>query len=127
MKLRKMPNDLSECPPLPPQSGLRRHELFPIILIVAIDFMGLGLVLPVMPFYAEHNGATPLAVGSLIAAFALCQFLAGPVLGRLSDRYGRKPILILSQIGSLLGYILLALSKTLWLTFAARIIDGLTA
>jgi MFS family permease len=118
--------DLSEFPQ-PPLPGLRRRDLFSILLIVSIDFSGLGLVLPVMPFYAERNGASAFAVGALIAVFALCQFLAGPVLGRLSDRYGRKPILLLSQIGSFLGYILLGLSKTLWLTFAARIIDGLTA
>ena len=126
-KLRNMPRNISERSQPPTQPVLRRRELFPIILIVAVDFLGLGLVLPVMPFYAEQNGASPFSAGALIAVFGLCQFLAGPVLGRLSDRYGRKPILLLSQIGSLFGYILLALSQTLWLTFAARIIDGLTA
>jgi MFS family permease len=127
MKLRNMPRNISERSQPPTRPVLRRRELFPIILIVAVDFLGLGLVLPVMPFYAEQNGASPFSAGALIAVFGLCQFLAGPLLGRLSDRYGRKPILLLSQIGSLFGYILLALSQTLWLTFAARIIDGLTA
>jgi MFS family permease len=84
---------MSEYPQLSARPSLRRRELFPIILIVAVDFMGLGLVLPVMPFYAEHNGASPFAAGALIAVFGLCQFLAASVLGRLSDRYGRKPIL----------------------------------
>jgi multidrug resistance protein len=107
--------------------ALRAQSMLPIFMIVAVDFMGLGLILPLMPFYSEHNGASALTVGALISVYALCQFLAGPILGRLSDRYGRKPILLLSQVGSFAGYILFALSNTLWLIFIARIIDGLTA
>ncbi|QHN02631.1 MFS transporter [Granulicella sp. WH15] len=101
--------------------------LVPVFLIVFTDIMGFGLMIPLLPFYAEHFGASAFTVGLLLSVFALCQLLAGPPLGQLSDRIGRKPVLVLSQIGTLAGYILLALSNTLWLIFLARIIDGLTA
>ena len=101
--------------------------LVPIFLIVFTDIMGFGLMIPLLPFYAEHFGASAFTVGLLLSVFALCQLLAGPPLGQLSDRIGRKPLLVISQIGTLAGYILLALSNTLWLIFAARILDGLTA
>jgi multidrug resistance protein len=101
--------------------------LFPVFLIVFTDIMGFGLMIPLLPFYAEHFGASAFTVGLLLSVFALCQLLAGPPLGQLSDRIGRKPVLVISQIGTLAGYILLALSNTLWLIFVARIIDGLTA
>jgi multidrug resistance protein len=101
--------------------------LVPVFLIVFTDIMGFGLMIPLLPFYAEHFGASAFTVGLLLSVFALCQLLAGPPLGQLSDRIGRKPVLVISQIGTLAGYILLALSNTLWPIFAARIIDGLTA
>jgi multidrug resistance protein len=101
--------------------------LLPVFLIVVTDIMGFGLMVPLLPFYAEHFGASPLTIGLLLSVYALCQLLAGPPLGQLSDRIGRKPVLVISQIGTLVGYILFALSNTLWLIFVARIIDGLTA
>ena len=93
--------------------------LVPVFLIVFTDIMGFGLVIPLLPFYAEHFGASAFTVGLLLSIFALCQLLAGPPLGQLSDRIGRKPVLVISQIGTLAGYILLALSNTLWLIFVA--------
>jgi len=104
-----------------------RSPLFPIFLIVVVDVFGFTLVLPLLPFYAEHLGASPLMVGFITASFAICQFIAGPILGRISDRVGRKPVLIVSQIGTLIGFIILAFSNTLWILFLSRIIDGLTA
>lgn len=101
--------------------------LIPIFLIVAADIMGFTMIFPLLPFYAEHFGATPLVVGLLTAVFALCQFLAGPTLGRLSDRFGRKPVLMVSQIGTFIGFLILAKANVLWLVFLARIIDGITA
>jgi multidrug resistance protein len=101
--------------------------LLPVFLIVFTDIMGFGLMIPLLPFYAEHFGASAFTVGLLLSVFAFCQLLAGPPLGQLSDRIGRRPVLVMSQIGTLAGYILLALSNTLWLIFVARIIDGLTA
>src|ERR1700761_3338130 len=88
----------SNPPPLQPRA------LIPIFLIIAADTMGLGILLPLLPFYTVRTGASAVAVGALISTYAFCSFLAAPLLGQLSDRYGRKPILIFSQIGSLLGY-----------------------
>lgn len=101
--------------------------LLSIFIIILVDILGLTLIIPLLPFYAESLGASPFIVGSLVTVYALCQFLAGPVLGRLSDRIGRKPVLMLSQVGTLAGFLLLASSKSLFMVFLARIIDGLTA
>ena len=110
-----------------PVKAFERRLLLPVVLIVAVDFMGLGIVVPLLPYYIERTGASAFTVGTIISVFAFCQFLAGPFLGQLSDRYGRKPILLLSQLGSLVGYVIFALSNTLWLIFLSRIIDGLSA
>ena len=110
-----------------PVKAFERRLLLPIVLVVAVDFMGLGIVVPLLPYYIERTGASAFTVGTIISVFAFCQFLAGPFLGQLSDRYGRKPILLLSQLGSLAGYVIFALSNTLWLIFLSRIIDGLSA
>ncbi len=84
-------------------------------------------MLPLLPFYAERFGASPQVVGFLITTYAACQLVAGPILGRLSDRVGRRPLLLVSQVGTLIGFLILAFSKVLWLIFLSRIIDGLTA
>ena len=97
-----------------------------IFLIVFIDLLGFGLILPLLPYIAENYNANPLVIGLLSASYSLFQFLAGPILGRLSDRYGRKKILIISQIGSVIGYLLLATANSLPLLFLSRIIDGIT-
>lgn len=84
-------------------------------------------MLPLLPFYAEHLGASAFVVGTLISSYALCQLIAGPILGRMSDHMGRKPLLIVSQIGTFIGFLILAAANSLWLVFLSRIIDGLTA
>jgi multidrug resistance protein len=101
--------------------------LIPIFIIVAVDVLGFTLVLPLLPFYAEHFGASPLTVGLMVSVFAVCQLIAGPILGRISDRIGRKPVLMFSQMGTLVGFIILGLAGALWMLFLSRIIDGLTA
>ncbi len=101
-------------------------RLTTIFLIVFIDLLGFGLILPLLPYIAENYNANPLVIGLLSASYSLFQFLAGPILGRLSDRYGRKKILIISQIGSVIGYLLLATANSLPLLFLSRIIDGIT-
>lgn len=107
---------------------VKRSPLLPIFLIVLVDILGLTIILPLLPFYAEHLGASATVVGMLISSYALCQLVAGPILGRWSDRMGRrKPLLIVSQLGTLTGFLILAASHTLWLVFLSRIIDGLTA
>ena len=101
--------------------------LFPIFLIVLVDVLGMAIILPLLPFYSERMGASALIIGFLIASYAVCQLIAGPILGRISDRVGRKPVLMVSQMGTLAGFLILANAHVLWLVFVSRIIDGLTA
>src|SRR5262245_45057661 len=105
----------------------KRSPLASIFLIILVDVLGLTIILPLLPFYAESLGATPFVVGLLISSYAGCQLIAGPILGQISDRIGRKPVLLLSQCGTFAGFVLLALSKSLIPVFMSRIIDGLTA
>jgi len=95
---------------------VKRSPLLPIFLIVLADILGLTIILPLLPFYAEKLGASPTAVGFLVSAYAFCQLLSGPFLGRWSDRIGRKPLLIVSQVGTFASRLLLAGAGTLWLT-----------
>lgn len=98
-----------------------------IFLIVLVDVCAFTLVIPLLPLYAEKLGATPLDATLLVSAFAFFQLVSGPILGRLSDKLGRKPVLIASQIGTLFGLLVLAWAKSLWVVYVARIIDGATA
>jgi DHA1 family tetracycline resistance protein-like MFS transporter len=106
---------------------LRPSPLLAIFLIVAVDVLGLTIMIPLLPFYAERLGATPFQVGWLIGAYAACQLVSGPLLGRMSDSTGRKPLLLLSQAGTLLGFIVTAFAPSLLVLFIARMIDGATA
>lgn len=101
-------------------------RVLPIFVIVLIDLLGLTVIIPLMPLYATAFGASALMIGLLGAAYPAMQFIGAPVLGRLSDRYGRKPVLVVSQIGTFLGFVLLGLAGNLWVLFLARIIDGLS-
>ena len=101
--------------------------LLPIFLVVAVDVLGMTLILPLLPFYTERLGASPTVVGALVSVFAVCQLISGPYLGRLSDRIGRRPALLISQVGTLLGFIVLAVAHQVWLVFVSRMIDGATA
>ena len=104
-----------------------RSPLLPIFLIVVVDVLGLTIMFPLLPFYAEHFGAGPAVVGLLVSTYALCQLVAGPVLGQISDQVGRKPVLTASQIGTFAGFLVLAYAPNLLVVFLARVIDGLTA
>jgi DHA1 family tetracycline resistance protein-like MFS transporter len=106
---------------------VKNSPLLPIFLIVLVDILGLTIMLPLLPFYAEHLGASAVVIGLLTSSYAFCQLIAGPILGKLSDSMGRKPLLIVSQIGTFIGFLILAASTNLWLVFLSRIIDGLTA
>jgi DHA1 family tetracycline resistance protein-like MFS transporter len=106
---------------------VRRSPLFPIFLIVLVDVFGLTLVIPLLAFYAEHFGATPLMATALVSTYAACQLFAAPYLGDASDRVGRKPILLLSQAGTCIGFLVMARANALWVVFLARAIDGATA
>lgn len=94
--------------------------------VVFIGLLGFGIVIPTLPFIALKYQASPFVIGLSMASYSLFQFLASPILGRLSDKYGRKPILALSLFGSALGYFLIAIANNIWVIFASRIIDGIT-
>lgn len=106
---------------------MRSSPLLPIFLIVLVDILGLTMLMPLLPFYAKTLGASATQVGLLLAIYALCQLVAGPPLGKLSDRFGRKPVLLVSQLGTFIGFLMLASATTLWMAFLSRMIDGLTA
>lgn len=104
----------------------QNKPLFTLFLIVFVDLLGFGIVLPLLPYIAEKYRATPFTIGILGATYSFFQLLAGPILGRLSDRYGRKKLLAISQFGSAAGYLLLGLANNLPLLFLARMVDGIT-
>jgi DHA1 family tetracycline resistance protein-like MFS transporter len=100
----------------------------PLLLIlgyVFLDLLGYSLILPLLPYYAENFGASVFLVGLLGTANALGQLIAAPIIGRLSDRYGRRPLLIFSIIGTLVAFLMLGFSQSLWMIFLSRIVDGL--
>jgi len=101
--------------------------LLPIFLIVLVDVLGLSIVLPLLAVYAETFGASAQVAALLIPVYAACQALAGPVLGALSDRVGRRRVLLLSQAGTLIGFLCIAGAHALWMVFLGRVLDGLTA
>jgi DHA1 family tetracycline resistance protein-like MFS transporter len=101
-------------------------RLFSIILVVFIDLLGFSLILPLLPYYAETFKASQTVTGILIASYALMQLIGAPILGRLSDRFGRRPVLLISVFGTFLGFLLLGFANALWMLFASRILDGLT-
>jgi multidrug resistance protein len=96
-----------------------------IFLTVFIDLLGFGIIIPLMPFYAETFGATGLTVGLLMTSFSLMQFLFAPFWGRLSDRIGRRPVILIGLLGSAVSYLLFGLATSLTLLFAARIAAGI--
>lgn len=104
-----------------------RTVLLPIFAVVVVDTASAGLILPLLPFYAQEFGATPLMIGLLIASFAICELFAGPILGKASDRYGRKRLLLISQIGTCASFLILASAHSLPVVFVGRIVDGLSA
>jgi MFS family permease len=101
-------------------------KILPVFVIVLIDLLGLTLIIPLLPLYATSFGASAFIVGALGATYPMMQFIGAPILGRLSDRFGRRPILIISQIGTFVGFLILAVSNTLWLLFISRLIDGIS-
>ena len=105
---------------------MKNKSLLTIFLIVFIDLLGFGIILPLLPYIAEKYSAGPFQIGMLTATYSFFQLIAAPILGRLSDRYGRKKLLVISQFGSAIGYLILGLSGNLPLLFLSRIIDGIT-
>lgn len=104
-----------------------RSPLFLMALTIFIDFTGFGLVIPLLPFWALRLGANPLGVGLIITTYALAQFLCTPLLGTLSDRYGRKRIILISLCIEVVAFALTALAQTLPMLLIARVIGGIGA
>lgn len=112
------------------QNSNKKRSLFIIVGITVLNAIGMTIVLPLFPFLLDEYVASKdvaFVMSALVSVFAVCTFFAAPVFGALSDRYGRKPILIISLIGSAIGYLLLGFGGSLWILFLGRIIDGLTA
>ena len=102
------------------------RPLLIIFLTIFVNLIGFGIIVPLLPFYAETFGASPIVIGLLFAVFSLCQLLAAPALGDLSDRYGRRPILVFSLAGTVVSFVMLALAHSIAMLFLARIVDGLS-
>lgn len=108
------------------KKGIFASPLTVIFLTVFIDLVGFGIAIPILPFYVEHFGGTAFEVGALTAVYSAMQFIFAPILGQLSDRYGRRPILFFSILGSSVGFLIVGLANALWLVFLGRIIAGIT-
>ncbi len=107
---------------------MKRSPLVVIFTTVFIDLVGFGIVIPVLPFYAEGTrfNASPRMVGFLFASYSIMQLVFSPILGRLSDKHGRRPVLLVSIIGTGIGFLILGFATTLWMLFVGRILDGIT-
>ena len=101
--------------------------MVPLLLVVVIDLIGFGIIIPLLPFYAETYGASPQKVTMLMVTFSIFQFIAAPIWGYLSDKYGRRIIIWVTLAGSIIAYILLAYSQTLYGLFFARAFAGFMA
>lgn len=107
-----------------------KKNLWFIVGITILNAIGMTIVLPLFPFLLEKyvaNTKIAATMSLLVSIFAICQFFAAPIFGTLSDRFGRKPILLISLLGSVIGYLLLGIGGALWILFLGRIIDGITA
>ncbi len=104
-----------------------QKEKIIIVLTVFIDILGLAIIIPVLPFYVESFGASALTLTMLFSVFSFFSFVSAPFLGNLSDRMGRRPILIISIISTAIGWLVFASAHTLWVLFLGRIIDGMAA
>jgi MFS transporter, DHA1 family, multidrug resistance protein len=104
---------------------MNTKKALPILfLVMFLVMVGFGIIIPVIPFYAEEIGASPTELGLLMAVYSLMQFLFAPMWGRISDRIGRKPVIMIGILGLSLSFFLMAISTQLWMLFAARIIGG---
>lgn len=105
---------------------MKNSSLFTVFMVVFIGLMGFSFFIPILPFYAIDYGANELVLGLLLASYALAQLFGAPILGRLSDRHGRRPVLFVSAFGTFLSLLMLAFAQSLIVLFLSRILDGLT-
>lgn len=109
-----------------PEDKLDFKRIFPIFIIVLVDLLGLTIIIPLLPIYAATFGANALVIGVIVAMYPIMQAIGSPVLGGLSDRFGRKPVLVVSQFGTLAGFIMLAFANSIPLLLLSRAIDGIS-
>jgi len=104
-----------------------KKEKILIALTVLVDVIGIGIVIPVLPFYVQSFGAKPFVITSLFAVFSFFSFISAPFLGALSDKIGRRPVLIISILSTAIGWMVFAMANQIWILFLGRIIDGMAA
>jgi DHA1 family tetracycline resistance protein-like MFS transporter len=100
-------------------------RLTPLWVAVFVDILGFSIILPYLPFFMQEYNSSPIIIGLLLSSNAIFGFFFGPILGKLSDKYGRKPLLLISQAGTIAGFIILAFSQNIQMLFIARIVDGI--
>lgn len=105
---------------------LKRRALLAVLLTICVSLVGFGIVIPLLPAYGKRFAASELQIGLLFASFSVAQLLASPLLGEWSDRWGRRPVLILSLLGSALSFVILAWAPSLGWLFVSRLVDGFT-
>jgi MFS transporter, DHA1 family, tetracycline resistance protein len=105
---------------------MKRTPLAAVFMTVVVDLVGFGIVIPLLPLYASQFGASGLQVGLLMTIYSAAQLVAAPLWGRLSDRVGRRPVLLVSLVGSTVSYAIAALAGSLWLLFLARLLGGIS-
>jgi MFS transporter, DHA1 family, tetracycline resistance protein len=103
---------------------VKNIRLFTVFLVVLVDLMGFGIVLPLMPFYASEFGATPVMIGLLYSIYSVAQLVFSPIWGGWSDRIGRRPIMLLSTLGAAVAYVLFGLAETFAMLFISRLLAG---
>jgi DHA1 family tetracycline resistance protein-like MFS transporter len=104
---------------------LDMRRVIPIFLLIFVDMLGLTIILPLLHIYAATFGATPLQIGLVVASFPLAQLIGVPMMGALSDRFGRKPMLLISQLTTCLSFVILGLAGSLQMIVFSRLLDGL--
>jgi multidrug resistance protein len=109
---------------LPGESREQLRRLSVLIVSSCVDMIGFAIVLPLLPYYALHLQATPVQIGMILASFSVSQLLVAPLWGRVSDRYGRRPALIIGLTAAAIAYVVFAFADTLWLLLVSRLVQG---
>src|SRR3989454_6558187 len=118
------PHRLTLPPYIPPPMPASRSRFAVIFFTVLIDLIGFGIVMPILPFYAQHFGAGGLAYGAVLGVYSFMQFVATALLGKLSDRIGRRPVLLTTMLFNAAGYTLFAFAGSYWVLFLSRVVSG---
>src|ERR1041385_8968579 len=105
----------------------QNRNLLIIALIVMVNMLGYGIIIPILYSYSKKFGLSDFQNGLLFASFSICQFISTPIIGRMSDKFGRKPLLLISIIGTAASFFIMAFAPNFIFLFLARMLDGLTA